>query len=103
MGLKWIELRGDRLVDAGGQPVTLAGVGPGGWLNMENFITGYPGTESQQRKALRRVLGEEGYRRYFDVSSPTFFDAADAGYLAATTPPSPATTRSTSRPTRPAR
>lgn len=37
---------GGRLV-AGDRPVVLRGVGLGGWMNMENFITGYPGTESQ--------------------------------------------------------
>ena len=49
-------------------PVTLRGVGLGGWMNMENFITGYPSTESLQRKALRKALGPEGYERFFDDS-----------------------------------
>ncbi|MDQ7905658.1 cellulase family glycosylhydrolase [Phytohabitans sp. ZYX-F-186] len=82
MSLQWISASGERLVDEAGEPVTLAGVGLGGWLNMENFVTGYPGTESQQRKALRRALGEEGYQRYFDRFLTDFFDAADARYLA---------------------
>lgn len=80
--MMWIKVDGDRLVDASGRPVLLAGVGLGGWLNMENFITGYPATESQQRRALRRTLGEEGYRRYFDRFLTDFFDTADARYLA---------------------
>ena len=55
--MDWIRVEGDRLVDDAGRGVTLAGVGLGGWLNMENFITGYPGTESQQRRALLAALG----------------------------------------------
>jgi endoglucanase len=80
--LKWIQVAGDRLVDSTGEPVILAGFGLGGWLNMENFITGYPATESLQRAALRRVLGEEGYARYFDRFLTDFFDVPDAQYLA---------------------
>ena len=77
-----LAVSGTRLVQADGSPVVLKGVGLGGWMNMENFITGYPGTESQQRRALRRVLGEEAYRRFFDRFLGTFFTDRDAAYLA---------------------
>lgn len=72
---------GTRLV-RDGTPVLLRGFGLGGWMNMENFITGYAGSESQQRRALRRMLGEEGYRRYFDRFLSVFFTDADAAFLA---------------------
>jgi len=75
-----LRVQGTRLL-AGADPVVLRGFGLGGWMNMENFITGYPGTESQQRRALRRVLGEEGYERFFDRFLHEFFTEADAAYL----------------------
>src|SRR4051812_18434663 len=78
----WIRVEGDRLVDEAGTPVTLTGFGLGGWLNMENFITGYPATESMQRDALRTALGEEGYHAFFDRFLTDFFGADDATYLA---------------------
>lgn len=78
----WLAVRGDRLVNAAGTAVRLVGVGLGGWLNMENFITGYPATESLQRAALRTALGDEGYERFFTRFLTDFFAAADAGYLA---------------------
>jgi endoglucanase len=53
-----LSVRGGRIVGPHGQTVTLRGYNVGGWLNMENFITGYPGTESRHRQALRRVLGQ---------------------------------------------
>lgn len=81
-GLPWLRVGGDRLVDDDGRAVSLVGVGLGGWMNMENFITGYPSTESLQRQALRRVLGEEGYERFFDRFLTDFFDAPDARFLA---------------------
>lgn len=35
-------------------------------MNMENFITGYPGHEHQARAALLNVLGREKYDFFFD-------------------------------------
>ena len=35
-------MEGARIV-AGSEPVVLRGFGLGGWMNMENFITGYAG------------------------------------------------------------
>jgi endoglucanase len=75
-------VRGDRIVDGSGRPVLLRGYNIGGWMNMENFLTGYPGTESQHRKVLRRVLGTELYEAFFDRFMDVFFDDADARYLA---------------------
>jgi len=77
-----LEVRGARIATAAGRPVVLCGVSAGGWMNMENFITGYPATESLQRAALRRVLGEAGYRRFFDRFLDVFFADEDAAFIA---------------------
>ncbi|HVU78474.1 MAG TPA: cellulase family glycosylhydrolase [Gaiellaceae bacterium] len=76
-----LAIDGPRFVDDG-REVTLRGVGLGGWMNMENFITGYPATESLQRKALRNALGEQGYARFFDRLLDVFFGDEDAALLA---------------------
>jgi endoglucanase len=39
-----LSVRGTQIVDAAGTPVILRGYNIGGWMNMENFLTGYPGT-----------------------------------------------------------
>ncbi|WP_298325983.1 cellulase family glycosylhydrolase [Haloactinopolyspora sp.] len=80
-GTAVLKVDGHHIV-AGDQPVILRGFGLGGWMNMENFISGYPGTESQHRKVLRRVLGEEGYTRFFDRFLSVFFTDDDAALLA---------------------
>lgn len=49
---------------------------------MENFITGYPGHESQHRAAMRRVLGPEKYEFFFDRWLEYFFTEADAKFFA---------------------
>jgi endoglucanase len=81
-GLTWLRTAGPRVVTADGEPVALRGVGVGGWLNMENFITGYPGTESAHRAALRTALGQRRYDLFFDSLLTNFFGAGDAEFLA---------------------
>jgi len=61
--------------------VVLRGLGLGGWMNMENFITGYAGSESQMRRALTRVLGPAAAAAYFDRLLEVFFTDEDAAYL----------------------
>ncbi len=77
-----LQTRGTQIVDSQGQPVTLHGCGLGGWMNMENFITGYPANEEAQRDAIRRVLGNEKYELFFDRFLEYFFGADDARFLA---------------------
>jgi aryl-phospho-beta-D-glucosidase BglC (GH1 family) len=49
---------------------------------MENFITGFPGHESQHRSAMLKVLGQEKYDFFFDKWLEYFFTEADAKYFA---------------------
>ena len=77
-----LRVAGTRLVTAETETVNLRGFGLGGWMNMENFVTGYPGAEFQQRAILRSVLGEEGYERFFNRFLDEFFTDADARLLA---------------------
>lgn len=70
------------LINAQGQPVVLRGFNLGGWMNMENFITGYPANEEAQRQAIRDVLGEETYAYFFDRFLEYFFGRDDAQYIA---------------------
>lgn len=49
---------------------------------MENFITGYPGHESQHRRSMLAVLGQEKYDFFFDKWLEYFFTARDAEFFA---------------------
>lgn len=77
-----IRVDGTRLVDGDGQTVLLRGVGLGGWMTMENFITGYPASESQMRRAVGRVLGPEASEAFFETFLDEFFADDDAAHLA---------------------
>ncbi|KAL9114500.1 MAG: hypothetical protein Q9227_001581 [Pyrenula ochraceoflavens] len=48
---------------------------------MENFITGYPGHESQHRAAMLRALGKKKYEFFFDKWLEYFFTDSDAKYF----------------------
>lgn len=48
---------------------------------MENFITGYPGHESQHRASMLKVLGKENYDFFFDRWLHHFFTNADARFF----------------------
>ena len=58
--------KGASIVDSKGQQVLLRGFGLGGWMNMENFITGYAANEEAQRHAIRQVLGHDNCEFFFD-------------------------------------
>jgi hypothetical protein len=76
-----LQVDGPHLTTRAGRRVLLRG-GLGGWMNMENFITGFPATETLQPEVLQRVLGEEGARRFFDRFLDVFFADADAAFIA---------------------
>jgi hypothetical protein len=77
-----LRIDGDKVVDANGKTVILRGAGLGGWMNMENFITGYPGHEHQHRAAMTTVLGKEKADFFFDKFLEYFFGDADAKFFA---------------------
>jgi len=61
-----LRVKKDGIVDAGGKPVRLRGFGVGGWMNMENFINGYPGTEQTLRRFAADEIGDETAEYLFD-------------------------------------
>ncbi|MGP3914485.1 glycoside hydrolase family 5 protein [Nonomuraea sp. 10N515B] len=77
-----LHVSGSHLVTDDNTPVRLRGVGLGGWMNMENFITGYPANESSMRQAVRSVLGDERAELFFDRLLTSFFTEQDAALLA---------------------
>ncbi|MFI6318823.1 glycoside hydrolase family 5 protein [Nonomuraea sp. NPDC050556] len=77
-----LHVSGSHLVTAEGAAVRLRGVGLGGWMNMENFITGFPANESGMRTSVGEVLGEERAELFFDRLLTSFFGPADAELLA---------------------
>jgi endoglucanase len=79
----FLQTRGNQFVTRAGNEVRPHGVGLGGWLNMENFIIGFPATEALNRRAISDVLGNELTEYFFDRFLDVFFTEDDAAQIAA--------------------
>ena len=80
--MSFLKVSGGNIVDEAGNRVLLKGAALGGWMNIENFITGIPGCEHQHRAAMLHVLGKEKYEYFFDKFLEYFFTESDAAYFA---------------------
>lgn len=69
------------IVNTIGEKVILKGAGVGGFLNMENFVTGYTGHEHEHRAQLTSVLGAERANFFFERLIHHFFSDADAAWI----------------------
>jgi len=77
----FLRVKGKNIVNGRGESVRLRGVCFGGWLNMENFITGYPANESDFRAAITKVLGEGKAKFFFDRFLDYFITEDDIRFL----------------------
>ena len=82
MNDRFLTVSGTKILDARGKAVSLRGYNIGGFMNMENFLTGFPSTETLQREALLRALGPDRYALFFGRFMASFFSDEDARYLA---------------------
>ncbi len=76
-----LHVKNDRVVDGQERPIRLRGTCIGGWMNMENFINGYPGDESGVRAALADVLGPGLARFFFDRWLDYFLAEGDIAFI----------------------
>jgi endoglucanase len=72
-----LQVRGNRIVTAADRPFMLRGTSLGGWMNLENFINGYPGIESSLRDTFADVLGAGKADFFFQRLIHHFFTEAD--------------------------
>ncbi len=70
-----------RIVNENGQPLALRGTCVGGWMNMENFINGYPGDERGTRLVMAQVLGAEKAEFFFDRLLDYFMGEDDIRFM----------------------
>jgi len=79
---EFLRVQGDRIVNGRGEAVRLRGFCIGGWMTMENFITGYPGHESGMRAAVAAALGAEKAQFFFERFMYHFFNQDDVRFMA---------------------
>ena len=76
-----LQVRGNRIVDRRGRAVRLRGTCIGGWMNMENFIDGYPGAVHALQEAFVREIGAKKTRFFFERFLDHFFTEDDVVFL----------------------
>lgn len=72
-----LRVKKDRIVEDGGTEVRLRGVGIGGFLHLENFINGYPGTGHELQEVM---ANDDFFHRMLDH----FFTEDDVAFIART-------------------
>jgi endoglucanase len=75
-----LHVDGDEVTEAG-RPIRLRGMGVAGWLNMENWMTGFPAYELGQRDSVAAVLGPERTEFFLERFREHFFAEADAALI----------------------
>jgi aryl-phospho-beta-D-glucosidase BglC (GH1 family) len=79
--MHFLETHGNQIVTTQGQPIALRGACVGGWMNMEEFINGYPGSEHGLREIMKQALGAEKGQFFFERMLDYFFNEDDVAYL----------------------
>jgi len=77
----FLNVKGNHIQNQSGRVVTLHGIGLGGWMNMENFITGFPANEKAFRQVVYRALGTDKADFLFDRYLKYFFTEEDAKFI----------------------
>ncbi len=61
-----LQVMNGKITDGSGKPIQLRGTCVGGWMNMENFINGYPGSEIGVRSVMTETLGSSKADFFFN-------------------------------------
>jgi aryl-phospho-beta-D-glucosidase BglC (GH1 family) len=76
-----LHVKKGKIVDAQGNPVLLRGTCVGGWMNMENFINGYPGAEHRLRALMAEIMGPDKATFFFERLLDYFLTEDDIAFM----------------------
>lgn len=82
--MDFLKTRGRDIIDEHGSVIYLRGICVGGWMNLEDFINAYPGTESGIRNHISQILGKSKGEQFFELMSDNFFAEKDIQFIAQT-------------------
>ncbi len=78
-----LQIENGKIINTSGKVVNLRGTCIGGFLNLEDFINAYPGTESTLRKHMLDTLGSVKGKMFFDRMADNFFAEDDIAFITA--------------------
>ena len=76
-----LQVKKNLIVDEHGKEFRLRGACIGGWMNMENFINGYPGDEHGLRLKMAEILGPSKAEFFFDRWLDHFLAEEDIAFI----------------------
>jgi endoglucanase len=76
-----LTIKNGKILNAVGKQILLRGTCVGGWMNMENFINGYPGDESGVRCAMTQTLGQAKADFFFERLLDYFLAEDDIRFI----------------------
>lgn len=76
-----LHVENERIVNSQGETVRLRGVCIGGWMNMESFINGFPGSESGLRAVMAETLGSSRAKFFFERWLDLFITEEDIRFI----------------------
>lgn len=82
--MKMLHVKHNQILDSDNQVIQLRGTCVGGWMNMENFINGYPGSEYGLRARMAEALGRHKSQFFFDRMLDYFFAEPDIALIKST-------------------
>jgi len=77
----FLHVQDANIVNGLGKSILLRGFCLGGWMNMENFIIGYPGHEAGLRSGVGNVLSKEKAHFFFDRFLHYFIQEEDLKFI----------------------
>lgn len=77
----FVQVQGTQLV-VDGRPLVFRGFGIGNWLNLEHFMIGLPGTESQLRAAIEAAYGAGRASQFWQRYQTCYVTDADFKFMA---------------------
>jgi endoglucanase len=75
-----LQIRGRQFV-LGDRSIRLRGVGLGNWLNLEHFMLGIPGTDSELRAAIDHTYGFEAAKVFWDAYYSAYLSEPDLRFV----------------------
>ena len=82
--MDFLQVKNGKIVDQSGTEVYLRGTCVGGWMNMEDFINGYPGTESGMKREFAKAMGAGKAELFFEKILDNFLNEDDIRFIGET-------------------
>ncbi|WMJ18522.1 cellulase family glycosylhydrolase [Geobacillus kaustophilus] len=79
--MEMLKVTKNKITDQKGNPVQLRGTCIGGWMNMEDFINGYTGSEHALRHTVAEVIGKGKAEFLFERMQHYFFGEDDIRFI----------------------